>query len=709
MALLALIAASLLRQPPQDVKVDFECAGAPVPQLVADLAKASGVALFAPTVFKSDVVVLRVEKTPLKDVMARLADLCAAEWQTSGGGFQLVVSPEKRRAEQARERKLQIAGFDRALEKERKKMAALRPWGKDDAESVAIALSEMLKSMSQPGDDGSRYQALQAVEARSPSGRAMTRILGSLDPRVLADLPDGDRVVFSTAPTRMQRPMPGSVISAMSGLAAEQNSWAAALAKLPKDPNQRPSMYSSSMESSQPYPDKVGKVLLAISKRGFPTGEASASLWLYVADPKGHTIVKTFGNLSDPQSRVEPLKPKPNEPKIEASPYAKAIMGVMDGNHAMNQPLPAELRDKLLNPEKFEPLALVTGDALVRVATSRHENLAALLPDYTIYVGAFAARENFTASMFLQSFAMMGLVGAETNGWLEITPQAPTETRRERADRSVLGRFLRATVPAGRADLDALSTYAASIEGDLNYSIGFGLIQALLPRSGDYTDGQLLRFYGQLTPATRQALEGGQKLVVSSLGAPALETLRHMIYGSENGTLQPIYRPGVDSPESQADFYNGILHEPTEILGDGIPSDSTMEMPIQSETVLLAPAYVGSSGANYGARPMGAGEVAQMLLWKEKPEAMPGWQVDPDWDKHKFNLSTRRELHMHFTFADRCEMRRTLTDTKPSTSPAVPYDQLPADFRKQVKDFLDSMRKYNNGGESGGGTPPPGR
>lgn len=694
MALLALVAATLLGRAPQDVKIDFECAGAPVPRLVADLAKASGVALVAPTVFKSDVIVLRANQAALKDVMARVADLCAAEWQPKGAGFELVISPEKRRAEQARERQIRADGFDRALAAERKKMDAQRPWGKDDAESVVVALHEMMKGMGQGDADGSRYQALQAVEARAPANRALTRILATLDPRVLAEIPAGDRVVFSTTPNRMQRPMPASVLTAMSGLAAEQNAWASAIAKFPKDPNQGPSMYASSLESSDPYPTKIGKVLLAISSRDDPTGSTSAGVWLYVVDPKGHTIIRTFGNLSDPQRRFEIPKPEPNEPALEASPYAKAIMGVLDGNAALNQPLPADLRDKLLNPEKFEPLALVTGEALVRVAASRHDNLAALLPDYSVYVGAFAARENFTPSMYLQALPRMGLDANESAGWLTLTPQLPTKARRDRADRSELGKFLRATIPAGHADLDTLSAYAASVEGDLDYSIGYGFVQTLLPRSGDYLDLKFVRLYGQLSPAVRKALEGGQKVVVNSLGAPALVTLRHIVYGSETANLQPNFRLGATFPNAEIqDFYYGAGHEPTEILGDGIPSNSTLEMPVQSETVLIAPAFVGPNGFNRGARSMGAAEVAQVLFAKEKPGMSMGMEVDPDWDKRKFTMATRRELHLQFTFADRCSLTSTLTDSKPSAAPAAPYDHLPAEFRKQVETVLEQLRK----------------
>src|SRR6185436_296005 len=89
--------------PPLDEKVTFSCPGLAVPQLIEELSKAAHVTLFAPKAFQSDIITIRVKDATLSEILAKIGDLTAGDWQSKGDGFELIRSRAKLHAEEQAE------------------------------------------------------------------------------------------------------------------------------------------------------------------------------------------------------------------------------------------------------------------------------------------------------------------------------------------------------------------------------------------------------------------------------------------------------------------------------------------------------------------------------------------------------------------------------------------------------------------------------
>src|ERR1019366_1308830 len=106
-----------------------------------------------------------------------------------------------------------------------------------------------------------------------------------------------------------------------------------------------------------------------------------------------------------------------------------------------------------------------------------------------------------------------------------------------------------------------------------------------LPANDDY-DLAMLRFYGLLTGDQKDKMINGG-LPFGSLRADELEYVNRMLYRTRS-------RIGYDPPkgqEAQFDFdlfYNGLMHEPTECLPNGIPPQGLITLTVKDSNVVMA-------------------------------------------------------------------------------------------------------------------------
>lgn len=648
-----------------DVRIDLVCVGADVPRVVADLAKVSGVKLTAPAVFKRDIIMLSVHQAPLKSVMERVANLCAAEWKSDETGFQLVVSAEKRRAEEAREREALRAAYARAIEIEKKKAAGLPAWSVDYAKATRAAIDQ-LDGAATDDNSADRYEILSA---RTPSGRGLTRLLALADPGFLADHWRQGTVVFSTQPTRMQFPMPSGAGPALDALKRECDDWAARTADEPDSPRRY---------------DGRGKVVLILhlgdSRR---TGEIQAELW--VANANRFVSMSSRATVTGSPTVTLEYGSVGREEPLDSGPFGRWLAE----NHR-DDALPSDLRGAVLHPESREPLSLMLGPILIQCAQTRHENLIASAPDSLASIGAWVARSKATPRAFLDAFDGEELAIKEADGWMSVAPRFPVTARRERVDRATTGVFVRMVSTLGN-DLDAWAGYAASAEGELRSSIGYQWMRLVDPTALTGEDGPTLRFYGELSPSAREALGAGP-LLLSSLSQEARATVERLVYAE--GALA--------RPTGSFGDYPDLLELPSEALPTGIPSNSTLALDRRSTTVLVAPPFTAADGSRHPGRALGYADVAAMLYRMERPDADVGVAEDPDFRTRKFGLASRENLVFQFDFTRESRMTRFLHAVRPPTQ-AVTYAQSPADFRKQVEDALAKLR---SGGEAMRYNPP---
>jgi hypothetical protein len=705
---------------PLDEKVTFTNPGLAVPQLMQELSRAAHVPLFAPKAFQNDILVIHVREAPLADLLAKIGDLTAADWQAKGEGFELVRSRAKQKAEEQAEFDREVAMFQKAIDKQKKNLSTLEPWTEQTATRLANNLNDLQKSQPSNGRfENGVWKRMQELDNKAPGGRAMTRILASLNAKELAALPADYKIVFSDRPTNMQRPLPTGVIPGLQQLVAEQNIWADVAGKVFGEP--QGGMYSTASWMKQPFDGQVGKVLLMISKTK-QSAYQTTNIEIAACNRKGTILVRgnQYLNTANFEDYKQPA-PQPGEQPLPVSKFAEAVRKSFDRStpSIAAKNMPKDIVDLLCDPEHHEPLAFATGELLISLAQAKGENLIAQVNDESFMVAAGASLGKMTPSMVLKMLSTAGLNVEEKADWLVISPQAAASSRLDRLDRAAIGRFVRATVREHHAGLEEQAVYAVACRGDIYNTLGYvlALLSGLTPGT-DYFETPTLRLYGLMDAAQRQALAKGARINLGALSAAQIEVVNKMVFGM-NPNLSPTAAPnnGAGVANAAQEFYNGIGQEPTEMFPNGIPRNSTLDLDIQADLVMISPPYEAAGGGMYGGRSLGADEVAQTLYAKERPGIFPWIDGDAGWDQRKFWSGNRRTLNFRFDFGGLASMIKQLQDVKYQHSDPIPYSQISPEFRELVQKKLEEMRKqYANvkpgqfGGTRGGTqTPPPRR
>jgi hypothetical protein len=629
-------------------------------------------------------------------LMAKIGDLTAADWQPKGDGFELVRSRKKQMAEEKAEFDREVAMFQSAIDKQKETLAKLEPWTEKSATTLANLVNDAQRTQQPDGRfDNGAWQRLQALDAKAPGGRALTRILAALDAKQLASLPTDYRIVFSDQPTNMQRPLPKEVIPGLQQMVAEQNMWSDIATKVFNDPRDG-AMFSNAAWMKKPFDGQRGKVLLMISKSSGARQNLGANIEIAASDQKGTIVVRgsqylntgAFTNYKAPVAQ-------PNEKPIPMSPLGEAAQVIMQRGptNGAERKIPKELVDLLLDPEHHEPLALATGDMLVKIAEMKGENLVADMSDELFLIGVFAGAQKMTPSMAIKTLEM-GSAVSEKNGWLTISPVGPASSRSQRMDRSVVGQFVRAVARDGRPSLEEQAKYAVATTGELYNTLGF-MITMILSQSqqSEYFDSGMLRFYGLLDPSQRQALIRGTRLSLGGLTSAQIELINKMVFGQNPNLHTKQQQRGPLSDNAWEAFYNGIGREATEMFPNGIPRNSTVALRSQTESVLISPPYEAPGGGMYGTRSLGPDEVAQNIYARERPGIFPWMDADTGWDQRKFWFGNRQVLDFNFDLGELASMTKQLQDTKINPGEAVPYSQIPAEFRDGVQKRLEELRK----------------
>lgn len=699
-----------------ETKVTFTCVGAAVPQLVQQLSQTAHVPMMAPRAFQSDIVVVRAKDARLKDLMDRIADLSAGTWEQKPEGYVLVRSGQKLRAEESDEYAHQVEMFQKSIDKQKKALATLEPWSEQTAKTIAFGLMDTQKTGTNGSFDGRAWQRIQGLDEKAPGGRAIGRVLANLEAKDLAALPTDYKIVFSDRPNRLQRQLPASVVPALSDLVAEQNLWSDVANRIIGD--QAGGLYSSAAWMKKSFRGEVGKILLTVSK-SINNDNINANIELIVADRKGSVIVRSNRNLNTYGSDNEFKMPTPEagEQEIPPSPMAAAAKGIYMSESGDRKPLAKELLNQILNPEKFEPLAIGSGDMLVKMATMKNVNLVAALPDDSFTMGLMGGMQKVTPSMLLKLLTLFMNV-KQSDGWVSLSSKLPATARSERVDRVILGNYLRAVYAKGHATLDDAAAYAMAVPGQLWDSLGFQMsMLATKSQQGEYFDANMLRFYAQLTPIQRQTLARGASIPLAGLQPSLMELVNKMVFG-ENSNLQPIQDQSQPlNAEDWDSFYNGLSREPTELFAQGLPNNSSLKLKDSSSKVLVAQPSPGQGGVIYGNQDMSPDDVAQALYAKERPGIFPWLDQQPAFDERKFLCGSRRTLDFTFEFGKVATLQQALQDVAFDSEEPVPYARVPSEFQKAVDAKLAEMRKqYANikpgqfGNPTGGqATPPPPR
>lgn len=677
-------------------KVTFTIRAAPAKRVIQEIADKTGVSMLVSSQTADNVLAIKVKDVTLQQLMDKIAETLHGDWTKEQAGYRLGRAPEKAEKDRKDELAQTVAAFKATIDEKLKKAGPMKPFDQSTARLLAEKLANLNK---EPDDSNTKYRLLEATGKEGPAGRAMRRLLESLDPATVANTPENMRVVYSNLPTKSQRPLPLLGGTVLKGFTQEQNLWTDVVKAIPTEANQ-------SRSGNDPLWNRIAvtetpKILLAIVKQPFGIG---ADLELIFAKPNGQVIARAREQLTPDmeQFQQEMTKSSANSTPVELTPLSKKLLKKMQSfqraRDPNDQPDP-ELLKALAEPEKNDPLSFATTDALFAMADEKAENVVAYVPDVMFAVNLpFGDGQQLTTSQIRSVMKILHVQADEENGWMEIMPMNPTLNRTLYLDRNVLGTFLRSIQKEGRASLDAIAAYALVCPTTQFDLLGMPLAGLFDPALGGQIEGERLyayRFYGAMSPSMRQAMRNNGKVSLSSLTPKQKQTLELMVYSSNPNLNYGQPMPTAVDSASGIDLWDNINREPTEALPNGIPADGSVTFYLTDSQVLL-------SGGDGG---WDASAVGQLKYQADHPEIFPGQSLGDRFEN--VQLAKRMNIQMDFTFNEKVGMSRYVRDIFAQGKPA-PYAQLPESFRKEVdKAYEQAKQMFRNYKPGQGQTAPP--
>lgn len=599
----------------------------------------------------------------------------------------------------------------------------------------------------------------------------MVRLITSIGAQTLAAIKPTERVVFATTPTRMQRPLPNSAVTALNDLAAEQSAWAGAHAALP-DPSEGLRTTEPAVEVTEgaqiredvavqvaadipeyvsmhdpngpkrPFKKPPAKAFLIAEPQNMGMEFSQLTLVLHVCDADGNLLLSSRDDLSfedmadmeewgDPKKVFEVGK---NEKPIEMSPIIKDLeqsFGMFAGGESDSKPLSEAALEVICNPDKNELLDLTNTAALDAVAEMKKMNVIAVLPDMMFFMpmmGTMAGGMKLTPSVYLKVLTMpLMMKSSEKDGWLTVMPISPLSARLARTDREALGLHLRKARKDGRVTLDNAAEFALK-SGDAGF---FGLADMLLRFvlrdgnmgmvfGGEADRKNYLRLYGSLTPSQRQMLSNDKGRILLSQLTPYQQGLvATMVYGPTPGwgsgsSLEILPEESANSQEESAvdlpeNFGEfSVATEPTQALPNGLTMDGYMTMRSEISEVIFAK----HADQRWGDYPQDIESLAFNIFAKDHPDKFP-W-ITEQGDYVSFQVGRQTQLTFTFHFTTRLGMNGNLNDHE-KLGKSGPMNSLPPDVLKKINDAVKRQAEMHKEGgglkmpDEDGDGPPPGR
>lgn len=694
--------------------VTFQSRAAQVGPLLDALSTANKIKLKAVGPLARQVVLVDVKDQPLDVFMKHLAAVTAGAWTQNGDTYELAESQSLVKADEAADIALRAKGFARSLANQ-VKAAGGQPTSETDIYRMLADLKSTWDQIQTNPDDpsGSLYEKAQKIQDALPVTQFVRKVLVSIPPAELAALPLDTRVVFSTNPNRMQRPLGNIAQRGLAQFAQEFSMLNAAMARFPRE---QQDMFTGTIGGflSRGTPSKL---ILACTRYA---GD-NVSIEAQVVDQRGGILASNSTNLSgmefgeeawtgpvkDPAIKKEvPIDPQidKNETVLKISEesktyYALASRGA-DGSKGGLELVQEPLKSKVMNPEQYDPLSYGISDLLIGAAADKKKPIIALVPDnaYLYEGGAIKASQLFKQ---LEDMSVMTIT--DKDGWLLGRPARPSDARLSRVNRTAYGQLLRTVYQQGRINLGNIAKF--SIDQGNNPGYDSFYVQTLYSFFGGFLAGYDLsnweanRFYGYLGEQGRQQM-AGKVVNFQSLPAEAQRELAKLVYKQpaiQIGSFDEI--PSTDQ-NGEATSFNPCL-DPTERLPNGIPGNTQVRL-----TLMQDPVVIPAAGFAY---PLGASELASQVAMEERPDLFP-WAQEaklPD----RFKMATRASYSFDFQFGGSLMYQLQQWDYEMKDNQVITRSQLPASFKeeyeKQIKEMREAYKNMKSQGGRNGGQPPP--
>ena len=662
---------------------------ATAPVLVAEIAQATGRHLEVSPAMRSEVLMVSVKGAQTRDVLTRLALAATAVWQPLENGYRLVPDNAARGIEAIAERARRLQAIQEGLKKKKEAPQGATP----------------------------RFDGFMG-------GGSVDAFIPMLDLSSIAALESGDRIVFATDPTAAQRPLRGDVSGVVSAWILQHNKSAIGMSE---GMSQMPENLAAIMQGplgerfkrmSNPVSGKPAKVVVVASRGSIPfMGGLGLGVQIQarVYDASGAVMLEKSGSLDSKiasliMARMASKPPSAaKETTITYSEDAKALSnlsnsgGINFGGGAVNFGVTgappaanAAILKRLSRPDEFEPLALVPGEGLAALATSRRKPLVACIPD-AAYPTTFGSRVPKTVEELEEDLKAGPMRIVPDAQYLVLRPAEPATARRNRVDRTALASIARASADHESPTLDEVADFASRTPDPSLNPLSTAYLTIFAPSGLASSSGIVswsgLRLYAALSPAHRKSLAEGAQIPFSVIGPGAKEALRTLLYGASGGV--ELDGQGSESGDMFSMGMKMVMggtsssarEEPTQIVPWGIPVSGYLQASVSSEPI-LRPIKDGSGAASV----LSLDEIAIARLFRSSPmgEEMGDAMKMPETGR----LGSRSIWSIRGYVAPGTYVSTRLNDDRtPKDGARVALSDLPADVQKQVAQREANLKK----------------
>jgi hypothetical protein len=664
------------------------------------------------------VVVADFKDVPQAELKARIADVFQAEWRDDGAVHTLWRSPAKVKELQAADLAQREAAFAKMIQRHREKVAKARTFDAAFKREVLAVLREV--STDEEGSNEGAQKRMDQMYDSFPEQVAFSRLLASLNPKMLALLNPDYPAVFSFTPTRMQHRLdPGLQSTTFAELRTFQEFVGDVMKELKDLP-----MFRGEEGADQYFKllaQPVAKVLLKVSPLYSEDWGGAASLALFDAEGREIYSVNNWRGYGEFGSAEEAPLPKDFqvEPtKLKGSKFFQDWVKWYQDENSGDE-FPKEMLEVIRQPETIDPISWEMGAFFVESAQIKKAPLLAHLSDSILIVRseeeeeeAHIATQEPTADEDL-SWTDLDLYNEVQrtkhelrlkDGWITASPRSALKAQLDHLDRKIMGQILRAKDELRNRSINEKARFIASLERNYYSYPSISYLQQFTDFFlGANFDDSAMRLWHALGDGTVARMINGQSVAIAPGQNPLHNLVFRLLFAEELMLSNP---QGLKKAEQtvENDFMMGmdsLATEPTEISPNGNLAGTSITATMNTSVVLRVTRR-SADGDTYNSwmTPASVGSALANEEYRAANKSSSSENSGTEYRIDTLQLGTRRSYLFRIGFGPTAEGSLRIVDDQLSPSPATKLNGLPKSIYDEImkvkQQRLESYKKLQD-------------
>ena len=669
------------------------------------------------------VVVVDVEDMDADEFRKNLAEAVAGEWQESGGEFVLRRTTATQNEIERGSLALHTARIQEKLAEKTEELGAIG-WSNDDLEKMVEAEIEMRQNLinsvfneTNPLEEGSQVEfATSMSAAKSVSTIVLNSFLQQVDARQLAPIQPGDRIVFSTSPNMMQRPMPVNLNQAVAEYLQvfAQIQRIGAGSALPSNVS-----FTGGFELGRAAPASISKILTSVARMD------SGDILLFqmtLLDPEGKvvsrltdtvnlatmtedtseselngsfTIDGASGEFLGVMKDIKNIRGNANEVRAVNVNAGGQMLSMSSQDAWRPLAISETVRPWVHEPRSNEPLSAFVSSALIGFARGQKKNLIAVPDDSVFWALADTLLPGENSFAKVHDSLKETFEFRDQDGTMVIVPKDRLESEANLISRAELQAVIKRVLNRGYAQLqDELDILKLKNSAPDRNDFAVVLLRLVDPdlsnrvaSSGSVEFAQK-RFLASLPGAARTPGNDPFQVTVSGLSPESKGWLNRMMFGRLTGAFvigQGSIAVSITQDEGEQP---ARPVDSTEQYPNGVPGTAIVHVDRNVQDALFAMVNE-ERGRFFTASALGT--------YRSLSKSLPDFRDAPEYTQYR--LADMLQINVSLRVQTESDDLLNASDfaLRPS-SPTLTWNQLPEDMRNQAAEAENRSTGVRFGG-----------